>query len=207
MKDWKLVVGVRRQIACPAEMAAECQWRMPFSRRGGFPAAQCESKAKPVDEGKEKVQRAGRWGNAAWTLALNSSFVTFSRREFGFLKRCWNVTTLEGTPAIDVFESMIGCISRLLPPSQSDGQTKWYWSLKPPPFMWADRACPRTTGPVQPDDQQIRGNKQWMLARLRRPHIIVKCSRRMQTTLWKKAKLGWEHRNRLTSSYWFNQEH
>lgn len=66
----RLKASRRRQIACPAEMAAECQWRMPFSRRGGFPAARCET--VPGKQSKaSRRRRYDEWGrdhNGPWGM-------------------------------------------------------------------------------------------------------------------------------------------
>lgn len=146
---------------------------MPFSRRGGISSSSPGREAKqsrrgegegPTSEG-ERAQRTGGWGGrevgGAWALPLNASFPTFSRREFGFWKRCRNVTTFGGTTAMDVFASAMGRIGGLLRASRTDRQTKRYRSLKAfPTFMWADRACPRTSGAVRPDDRHIAGNAQ-----------------------------------------------
>lgn len=169
---------------------------MPFSRGGGISSSSPGREAKqsrrgegegPTSEGESSADRWWLWGGevggAAWASPLNASFPTFSRREFGFWKRCRNVTTFGGTTAMDVFASAMGRISGLLRASRTDRQTKRYRSLRRSPLSCGltvrvqERAEP--SGPMTGRWEEMHSER-WRGSHP--PHIIVKCSRRMQTT-------------------------
>lgn len=99
---WKiemLVVFILGRITCRPEMAAECQWRMPFNRQGDFQQLEVEpalgGEAVGMDEGKEKAGRGEQspkrascsttMGNLVWAVALNTSILTWGEQEIGFL--------------------------------------------------------------------------------------------------------------------------